>query len=745
MTEEWLMSKRVATATRLSVDWRGPWSTSERSQARSRFYHIEHVNFRRTLIGPRTCNNLRDGETFTLSNCGRYLLVMSDHDVFLYNLHDASDTMTAVVRLAANCKVLRVSMDTSSGRFAVAALLENRSGALWDLTEESTQVQPHRNSGEPMSLGLSTEVYGSTVEAPAESMIFHLPLRRREFTSITTANVAEHANRREDARHQALREAPDSSMSHMSSQPFFEISDSFCSTPKSELDAGPNTGIPIRSKPTAIYRDLGSPGDIPRSVAICPSRKCVAFGCRLGIELHWVDALTGGDLCRWFPLAAPSDYLYFLPQRAGIDSSKKLRLISSAAGPSIPSTSRSESLPARLKLRADTHDRGRRQSMTRLFFGNLPFPASAVFSSVVRHGSTREEEQQGVLRTVDCDHYQAIPLSDGSHMLYTDPVNGLLCLGSDAPLGGPTKLIRKAIFVPPPASNDDWASLMSCYNAGQDLQWGVQVVAAHRDGRIILYNVPADLFALLRSPRQFLDVWDETAGVLAQSDLMMDDVLSTHPNTLTEPMMGNTSSVFDSELQTPLRTVQIEGSEIGHVGRDIVDDVAVDTTTRGVSVWIFCRSGLARLLDIYTPNPDYVRTRLVGSDGILYDSQSDTHLNSQNEPGRRSPKGKERAHEDEDEDTIRQQMRSTGFDGACDASTDVPDVPTATKETHKTTKAEGGHHKEKKMSTRCEKVQIEILTGALPIGGAEDGAFEIEILTDWRDQSLFAPDVVLVG
>ena len=55
-----------------------------------------------------------------------------------------------------------------------------------------------------------------------------------------------------------------------------------------------------------------------RSVAICPSRKCVAFGCRLGIELHWVDALTGGDLNRWFPLAAPSDHLYFLPQRAGV-------------------------------------------------------------------------------------------------------------------------------------------------------------------------------------------------------------------------------------------------------------------------------------------------------------------------------------------------------------------------------------------------------------------------------------------
>src|ERR1700744_1878705 len=92
-------------------------------------------------------------------------------------------------------------------------------------------------------------------------------------------------------------------------------------------------GIPIETRATAIYTDLGSADDQPRSVAICPNRQCVAFGCRMGIELHWIDALTGGDLNRWFPLAAPSDNLYFLPQRPGVDSKKKLRLISSAAGP----------------------------------------------------------------------------------------------------------------------------------------------------------------------------------------------------------------------------------------------------------------------------------------------------------------------------------------------------------------------------------------------------------------------------
>ena len=34
------------------------------------------------------------------------------------------------------------------------------------------------------------------------------------------------------------------------------------------------------------YKNLCSREDGPRSVAICPQRKCVAFGCHGGIELH---------------------------------------------------------------------------------------------------------------------------------------------------------------------------------------------------------------------------------------------------------------------------------------------------------------------------------------------------------------------------------------------------------------------------------------------------------------------------
>lgn len=89
----------------------------------------------------------------------------------------------------------------------------------------------------------------------------------------------------------------------------------------------------VEQEAKCIYRNLCSEEDTPRSVAICPQRRCVAFGCQGGIELHWVDAMTGQDLNRWFPLTAATDFLYFLPPRRGIDSAKKLRLISSAGHP----------------------------------------------------------------------------------------------------------------------------------------------------------------------------------------------------------------------------------------------------------------------------------------------------------------------------------------------------------------------------------------------------------------------------
>lgn len=381
-------------------------------------------------------------------------------------------------------------------------------------------------------------------------------------------------------------------------------------------------GIPIETRATTIYTDLGSADDMPRSVAICPNRKCVAFGCRMGIELHWVNALTGGDLNRWFPLAAPSDLLYFLPQRSAVDSKRKLRLISSATGPVATQLYRADSSPTQWKYWPTSPAFGRRQSLTRLFFGSLPFPTTASPPDREPHflPSSRRDETQGVLRTVDCDHFRAVPLSDGINLLFTDPTSGFLCLGSDAPLGAPSKLVRSIMFIPP-IQETDKQSYPRHYAAGKVIDWGLRIVAVYDDGVVVLYSVPSDILTWLPDQKSAHEVWDECSGVLGQSDLLMDSLVSNQEGASTRPRPSSEAS--ESGHDSPRTPLQIYGSVITHVENGSIDDLAIRSDCGGFSVWIFYRSGRAELHSIYSPYHYQTIVKYIGEDGLVYDAHKE--------------------------------------------------------------------------------------------------------------------------
>jgi hypothetical protein len=95
----------------------------------------------------------------------------------------------------------------------------------------------------------------------------------------------------------------------------------------------------------------------------------------------------------------------------------------------------------------------------------------------------------------------------------------------------------------------------------------------------------------------------------------MDDVLSRpHDNALTEDISGNVAAQEPSN--STQRTVEIQGAVFGHLGRDLVDDVAVNTVNGGLKTWIFCRSGMARQYAIYSDGQ--TRMQYVREDGLLY-------------------------------------------------------------------------------------------------------------------------------
>lgn len=226
-----------------------------------------------------------------------------------------------------------------------------------------------------------------------------------------------------------------------------------------------------------------------------------------------MDALTGQDLNRWFPLAAAAEYLWFLPPRAGVESAKKLRLIASAGW------------------------RGRGE------------------------GEGEEVEGDGDGRGKS-DHFQARPLSDGYHVLFTDPASGMLCLGSDAPLGGPTKLLRKMVFQGP-----DGGAVPTVYAAGSDLRWGVRVAVGYGE-RLWLFSVPPDVFGAGRfksgcgaeSPRG--ELWGE--GLREEG----------------EDAEGAWSGKWP---------VRVRGVEVARV-RGLVD-VAVEAEPGRFTVWAFSAAG----------------------------------------------------------------------------------------------------------------------------------------------------------
>ncbi|RPB07337.1 hypothetical protein P167DRAFT_555815 [Morchella conica CCBAS932] len=318
----------------------------------------------------------------------------------------------------------------------------------------------------------------------------------------------------------------------------------------------------IEQEAKSTYRNLCSDEDVPRSVAICPQRRCVAFGCHGGIELHWVDALTGQDLNRWFPLTAPSDFLYFLPPRRGIDSAKKLRLISSAVHPR-------EASPLT-----------KRFGVTR--------------GSLASWGAWEPKAGQS-------DHFQAVPLSDGYHILFMDPETGRLCLGSDAPLGVPTKLLRKIWFIPPPDPSEsdemrckrhgDFANAWqaenqgigrffrpSVYASGADMRFGVRVVAAYGD-HIVLFSIPSDIFA-----GYMRDNGQRYQGINA-------DTTPYHES--------EDSRTFSESSEEPWKPVTVNGCYIGTVRRII--DLAVDSGPN-MAVYTFSADGLVNVFQLEKTN-----------------------------------------------------------------------------------------------------------------------------------------------
>ncbi|KAF2710476.1 hypothetical protein K504DRAFT_337587, partial [Pleomassaria siparia CBS 279.74] len=488
-SEEWFLSRRLARECALSSSWTG--NGLDAPDCCSTFVEASQTDFSDLANGySASTSGHKSGLVFTTSICGQFLLVAKDTLIYIYDLR-GGDSLQPLTSVTCPRRVLSMSMDVSSGRNAVAALLEGRMGMVCELrcgrkagTDSPIELHiesnghPCRTTTRASVITSRASVYDAGMEVAGLTSVRrrlrHHPENPHHNTFDNTFNSVD-----VQANYQAISlHGPDSRHGHR-----HQHSDS-------DSDSGDNSSIPIESGTSTFYRHLCSEDDPPRSVSICPQRRCVAFGCSAGIELHWIDALTGQSLSRWFPLTAPSDYLYFLSPRPGFESAKKLRLISSAAHP--------DDWPAICRT---------------FFFG--PSTLSSFWSSFGFESSVRRPSSSC------CDHYHAVPLSDGHHVLFIDPPTSKLFLGCDAPLGGPTKLLRKILFIPPEPGNQT----PRIYTVAADLTWGARVVVVFGDS-VILYSVPPDVITL-SCQEQNSESWDVyTAPPFTSADCTKDHWLN---------------------------------------------------------------------------------------------------------------------------------------------------------------------------------------------------------------------------
>lgn len=221
------------------------WIARESNLARrdgNAFVQVGETDFRRLAGQFRTDDFRLHGELcFTVSLCGKYLIATLEQLAFVYELNHVcrrGQSVWAVplrkrqgmplgfMRPAAFIvcprRVLSCSMDTSSGRQSVAFLMEGRVGMVCEV--DITR--------------LGRAGAGSRTNGPLSSS--RVPMQYSPPDS-------------------------DSCVCHQRSPyeaPFTETGD------------------------RSVYRNICNADDPPRSVAICPQRNCVAFGCSAGIELH---------------------------------------------------------------------------------------------------------------------------------------------------------------------------------------------------------------------------------------------------------------------------------------------------------------------------------------------------------------------------------------------------------------------------------------------------------------------------
>lgn len=333
VSSEWILSKRLAAEVRLCPEWRGMDfgnTSSTETPSIDRRIAVQAVTPPKAKSsGFRGTASSTPPATFTVSGCGKFVLLAQDRLVFIYDLQNSENGMKPLTSIFCHRRINKVSMDTSSGRYAVAILLEGRIGVCCEVSIDKTGPSAIDRRRASMSMSDFKEFDVRTTSRPGRLISSQPRLDFDLFSTIRSelSPQAESYRRRghplgrssdstylvgsamtltDSNCHNETGQEFNSPVPNASLHRFFP--DKFVSdrTTKSESEQHsfnnfePISGsaVPVVLGTRRIYKSLCSLQDPPTSVAICPQRQCVAFGCKTGVELQWIDALRGSTLSR---------------------------------------------------------------------------------------------------------------------------------------------------------------------------------------------------------------------------------------------------------------------------------------------------------------------------------------------------------------------------------------------------------------------------------------------------------------
>jgi hypothetical protein len=235
--------------------------------------------------------------------------------VYIYQLSRVHSTdnkeftpgsLRAVTSILCPRRVLACSMDTSSHRYAIAILMDGRLGLVCDITtttilpQSSTESSTTRAQAEsiksspPNILGQNRRGISFLDRATLNSSVSNVAFSTKTdspfvFPGIATIgasfapidSTANHCDFR--GRSTKLTETAEPSPSrgsHLQANQPLSSSLLHSLLPAHELKTRGST-MSIETGPRSLYRNICSDDDPPRSVAICPQRRCVALAAPL--------------------------------------------------------------------------------------------------------------------------------------------------------------------------------------------------------------------------------------------------------------------------------------------------------------------------------------------------------------------------------------------------------------------------------------------------------------------------------